>query len=262
MNSIKAKPLAKDLGIALEICANSYASALAAQNGGAYRVELCDNMAEGGTTPSYAHIKLCKERLRIPIWPIIRPRGGDFLYTDDEFELMKEDIKICKTLNCDGVVFGILTANGDVDQTRCATLIELAKPMQVAFHRAFDMSNNLEKALDDLIELGFVRVLTSGAAENALNGIKTITKLVKKANNKIEIMAGAGINPANIATIASQTGVKNLHSSARVNISSKMEFKNQQTKMSTSPVLNSTADEYQYEQTSAVLVKQMIDQLK
>eukprot|EP01136_Pigoraptor_vietnamica_P009400 Opistho-1_new@45869 len=247
----------------LEICANSYASALAAQNGGAHRVELCDNMAEGGTTPSYAQIKLCKERLNIAIWPIIRPRGGDFLYSDDEFDLMKEDIKICKTLNCDGVVLGILTANGEIDKQRCAELIKLAKPMPVAFHRAFDMSNDLERALDNLIELGFVRVLTSGAAESAFNGIKTIAQLVKRAKNTIEIMPGAGITPANIATIASQTGAKNLHSSARVNVNSKMEFQNKQTNMSSTLANESSvADEYQYQQTSATLVKQMIDQLK
>lgn len=254
MNSININSAVCDLR--LEICANSYPSALAAQNGGANRVELCENMAEGGTTSSYAQIKLCKERLTIAIWPIIRPRGGDFLYSDDEFELMKEDIKICKSLNCDGVVLGILLANGEIDKKRCAVLIELAKPMPVAFHRAFDMSNDLEKALEDLISLGVVRVLTSGAAESAFNGIKTIKKLVNQANNRIEIMAGAGINPSNIKEIAAKTGVKNFHSSARINIKSKMEYRNQTTKM------GSVADEYQYQQTSLQLVKEMADQLQ
>lgn len=239
----------------LEICANSYTSALAAQNGGAHRVELCENMAEGGTTPSYAQIKLCKERLNIQVWPIIRPRGGDFLYSDDEFDLMKEDIKICKILNCDGVVFGILLANGEIDAKRCRELIELAKPMPIAFHRAFDMSIDLEKALEELIELGFIRVLTSGRANNAFEGIETIAKLVKHANGRIEIMPGAGINPSNIASIATKTGSKNFHSSARINVKSKMEFRNQLTKM------GNIEDEYQYQQTSAELVKQMVDQL-
>lgn len=255
MNTIQDESPSRDLGVNLEICANSYASALAAQNGGAIRVELCENMAEGGTTPSYAQIKLCVEKLNIQVWPIIRPRGGDFLYSDDEFDLMKEDINICKTLNCDGVVLGILLANGEIDVKRCAELIKLAKPMPVAFHRAFDMSNNLEKALEDLIELGFVRVLTSGGSNSAFEGIEIIAKLVKRANGRIEIMPGAGINPLNIVAIATKTGAKNFHSSARIAIKSKMEFVNPQTKM------GSAEDEYQYQQTSAELVKQIVDQL-
>ncbi|RZL48991.1 MAG: copper homeostasis protein CutC [Pedobacter sp.] len=240
----------------LEICANSFSSALAAEKGGANRIELCENMAEGGTTPSFAQIKFCKERLNIEVWPIIRPRGGDFLYSDDEFELMKEDIKICKSLKCDGVVTGILLANGEIDKKRCAELIELAKPMPVSFHRAFDMSSDLEKALEDLIELGFVRVLTSGGFDNALNGIAIISKLVTQANGRIEIMPGAGINPDNIQEITSKTGAKNFHSSARVIIKSIMEYRNQTTKM------GSVEDEYQYQQTSADLVKQMVEKLK
>ncbi|RYF19488.1 MAG: copper homeostasis protein CutC, partial [Flavobacteriales bacterium] len=196
------------------------------------------------------------KRLNIQVWPIIRPRGGDFLYSNDEFELMKEDIKICKSLNCDGVVTGILLANGEIDKIRCAELIELAKPMPISFHRAFDMSNNLEKSLEDLIELGFVRVLTSGGAENALNGIETVSRLVKQANDRIEIMPGAGINPQNISEIASQTGAKNFHSSARVVVKSKMKYRNQTSKM------GSIEDEYQYQQTSAELVKQMVEKLK
>jgi len=242
-------------GWGLEICANSFASALAAEKGGANRVELCENMAEGGTTPSFAQIKMCKERLSIEVWPIIRPRGGDFLYSDDEFEMMKEDIKACKSLECDGIVTGILLANGDVDKIRCAELIALAKPMPVAFHRAFDMTNDLEKALEDLIELGFVRILTSGGADSAFNGIATLSKLVNQAKGRIEIMPGAGINPHNIKEIATKTGAKHFHSSARVKIKSKMEYRNPTTKM------GSIEDEYQYEQTSSELVKQMVESL-
>ncbi|MFD0941392.1 copper homeostasis protein CutC [Pedobacter boryungensis] len=235
----------------LEICANSYSSAVAAQNGGAIRVELCENMAEGGTTPSYGQIKLCKERLSIEIWPIIRPRGGDFLYNADEFELMKEDIKICKELNCNGVVMGILTPDGEIDKIRCKELIELAKPMPVSFHRAFDMSNDLEKALEDLIELGFVRVLTSGGFESAFTGMEFISKLVRQANGRIEVMPGAGIYPDNIKEIAAKTSAKVFHSSARVSLQSKMQFRNQSTKM------GSIEDEYQYQQTSEEIVKQL-----
>ncbi|MES2418806.1 MAG: copper homeostasis protein CutC [Bacteroidota bacterium] len=236
----------------LEVCANSLASALAAQEGGAVRVELCENMAEGGTTPSYAQIKLCKEKLNIEVWPIVRPRGGDFLYSEDEFELMKTDLQICKTLNCEGAVIGILTANGEIDQKRCAELIELAYPMPLAFHRAFDLCANMEKAIEDLIKLSFVRVLTSGGAENALQGAETIAKLVKQAKCRIEIMPGAGINPHNILEIKEKTAAKTFHASARIKINSKMQYRNQASKM------GSMEDEYQYEQTSAVLVKQIV----
>lgn len=255
MKTIQEKSSSGDLGVKLEICANSYTSALAAQNGGAFRVELCENMAEGGTTPSYAQIKLCIEKLNIQVWPIIRPRGGDFLYTDDEFEIMKEDIKVCKDLNCDGIVTGILCADGEIDKKRCTELIELAHPMPVAFHRAFDMSNNLEKALEDLIELGFVRVLTSGAAENAFNGIESLAKLVKKADSRIEIMPGAGINHQNILEIKEKTGAFVFHTSARVKVASQMKFRNSTTKM------GSIKDEYQFEQTSSELVKKMIEKI-
>ena len=239
----------------LEICANSYSSAIAAQNGGAIRVELCENMAEGGTTPSYAQIKLCVENLNIQVWPIIRPRGGDFLYSDEEFEIMKWDIKNCKTLNCNGVVLGILLTNGKIDKKRCAELIELAKPLPVAFHRAFDMSNDLEMALEDSIELGFVRILTSGSAENAFNGIEAIAKLVKQADGRIEIMTGAGINHQNILEIREKTGAFVFHSSARVKVASQMNYRNSLTKM------GNIKDEYQHEQTSTELVKKMVEKI-
>ncbi len=236
----------------LEVCANSFSSAVAAQNGGAIRVELCENMAEGGTTPSFGQIKLCVERLILEIWPIIRPRGGDFLYNDDEFDLMKEDIKICKALGCSGVVTGMLTSDGKIDKERCRDLIEVAYPMPVAFHRAFDMSRNLEEALEDLIELGIVRVLTSGGVESAFNGIKVIEKLINQADERIEVMPGAGINHQNILEIKEKTGAQTFHSSARVKIASAMLYKNETSKM------GSIEDEYEYDQTSVDLVRKMV----
>ncbi|MGM9475701.1 copper homeostasis protein CutC [Pedobacter sp. GSP4] len=248
MNSSGSNQLA-----GLEVCANSYASALAAQNGGAIRVELCDNLAEGGTTPSYAQIALAKKNLTIQIWPIIRPRGGDFLYTDIEFELMKEDIKICKSLNCDGIVTGILKDDGSIDTERCATLIELAKPMSVAFHRAFDMSNDMDKALEDLIALNIKRVLTSGAASSAILGAEKLADLVKKANGRISIMPGAGVNKANIQELIEKTGAKQFHASAKEFVASKMEYRNTGAKM------GSIEDEYQYELTSVEKVKALTE---
>jgi len=237
----------------LEVCANSYASALAAQNGGAQRVEFCDNLAEGGTTPSYAQIALAKKNLSIEVWPIIRPRGGDFLYSELEFELMKEDIKICKSLNCEGVVIGILKEDGTIDKERCAELIRLAQPLQVAFHRAFDMTNDMDQALEDLIALDIKRVLTSGGASSAPLGAERLAQLVKKANGRITIMPGAGINEQNIAELIKQTGATQFHASAKEFVSSKMKFRNTETKMGT------IDDEYRYELTSETKVKALVD---
>jgi copper homeostasis protein len=236
----------------LEICANSYTSALNAQKGGANRVELCDNMAEGGTTPSYGQIKTCVQQLTIEVWPIIRPRGGDFLYSDEEFEVMKADILICKELNCAGAVTGILLANGDIDTIRCAQLIKIANPMPLAFHRAFDMSNNLKKSLEDIIELGFIRILTSGGKHSAIQGVDFIKELVLLADDRIQIMPGAGINSKNITDLQQQSKAKTFHSSARKVTDSKMQYKNQTANM------GNIADEYQYELSDQLLIAEMV----
>jgi len=237
----------------MEVCANSVRSALAAQEGGAIRVELCDNLPEGGTTPSYAQIALAKKILSIKVYPIIRPRGGDFLYSDLEFNLMKEDIKICKSLNCDGVVIGILMADGSVDKERCAELIQAAKPMPVTFHRAFDMSNDLEKALEDIIELGCERILTSGGEASALKGADVLAKLVKQAKGRIIIMPGAGVSASNISYIIKVTGAKEFHASARHAVKSEMQFRNPRLSM------GSTADEFSYDLTNSEIVKNLIE---
>ena len=236
----------------LEVCANGYESALNAQIGGARRVEFCDNLAEGGTTPSYGQLASAKKNLSIEVWPIIRPRGGDFLYSDIEFNLMKEDIKTCKSLNCDGLVLGILNADGSIDKERCAELIELAKPLSVAFHRAFDMTNDMEKALEDLISLGIVRVLSSGGANTAIDGAGKLAKLVEQAKGRISIMPGAGINERNIAELIATTGATEFHASAKSFVTSKMAFRNTESKM------GSIEDEYQYELTSIDKVKALV----
>ncbi len=238
--------------INMEVCANSLGSALAAQEGGAIRVELCDNLAEGGTTPSYAQIALAKKLLKIQVYPIIRPRGGDFLYSDLEFELMKADIKICRELKCDGVVIGILKPDGSVDKKRCSELIALAGDMGVTFHRAFDMSNDLFKALEDVIELGCVRILSSGAESSALKGAAVLKKLISQARGRISIMPGAGINVYNIAELIKLTGATEFHASAKHSIASKMEFRNPRLNMGTE------ADEFSYDLTSSATVQQLI----
>lgn len=208
----------------LEICANSIRSAIAAQKGGAHRIELCDNMAEGGTTPSYGLISLCKNLLSIPVFPIIRPRGGDFLYSNDEFEVMKADVINCREMGCEGVALGILNADGSVDINRCAELIALAKPMEVTFHRAFDRCNDLEKCLEDIIALGCQRILTSGGEVNAYDGISLLKKLVCQSGNRIAIMAGSGINATNIREIAMATGIQQFHSTAKSSVPSAMQY--------------------------------------
>lgn len=237
----------------MEVCANSLESAIAAQEGGAIRVELCDNLAEGGTTPSYAQIAMAKKMLQIKVYPIIRPRGGDFLYTQLEFELMKEDIKICKSLKCDGVVIGILKADGSIDKERCKALVELASPMGVTFHRAFDMSNDFEKALEDIIEIGCERVLSSGGESSALKGAATLAKLIEQSAGRIIVMPGAGISKTNITELIKTTDAIEFHASARHTSSSEMQFKNQKLSM------GAAADEFSHDLTDSQLVKELID---
>jgi copper homeostasis protein len=239
--------------IKMEVCANSVSSALEAQRGGAIRVELCASLTEGGTTPSYAEIKLAKQMLSIEVYPIIRPRGGDFLYSELEFELMKEDVKICKELQCEGIVTGILTADGKIDKKRCAELIELAKPMKVAFHRAFDMTVNMEEALEDIISMGVIRILTSGGKAAALDGADKLAALIKQAGQRITIMPGASINTSNIKQLITRTGAQEFHGSARKNHNSKMLFRNSELSM------GNDTDEYSSSFTDAELVKKLLE---
>ena len=215
----------------LEICCYTVESAIKAQNAGADRIELCDNFSEGGTSPSYAAIHYCVNKLRIPTNVIIRPRGGDFLYSDIEFELIKKDVLECKNIGANGIVIGLLTANGDIDIDKTKAIMEIAKPMEVTFHRAFDMCNNHQKALSEIIDLGIDRILTSGAKNKAIDGINLITELINKANNRIIIMPGSGINENNLKQIMKQTNAKEFHSSAKVFINSKMKNFNSEISM-------------------------------
>lgn len=199
----------------LEVAANSVASALAAQAGGAARIELCAALELGGLTPSHAAIALARARLDIPIHVLIRPRPGDFVYDDLECETMLRDIEHCMALGCEGVVLGVLDADGNVDSARCGGLIAAATGMNVTFHRAFDCARDPERALEDVIALGFGRLLTSGQAADAGVGAPLIHKLVGRARERIVVMAGAGITPDNIAVVAAGTGVREFHASAK-----------------------------------------------
>jgi copper homeostasis protein len=208
----------------LEVAANSLASALAAQAGGADRVELCSGLELGGLTPSMAQIAQVRERLSIPVYVLIRPRAGDFLYNDDELETMQRDIESCLSLGCDGVVFGALDAEAQVDVARCKPLLAAAGGMGVTFHRAFDMTRDLRRALDDVVTLGAERVLTSGAAASAMVGAGTIAQLITQAAGRIVVMPGAGIGAANVAALAQATGAMEFHASAKISLPSAMQW--------------------------------------
>jgi copper homeostasis protein len=210
----------------LEVVVYTIDAALKAQEGGADRIELCDNPGEGGTTPSAGVIQQVKTLLNIPVFVMIRPRGGDFCYSDNEFESMKHDISFCKSLNIPGVVFGMLTSDGEIDKVRCAELIKLARPMQVTCHRAFDMTKDPYQSLEDCIALGFNRILTSGHELKAEMGIACIAQLVAQAKGRISIMPGSGVNEQNVAKIISTTKVKEVHFGAMKQVSSNMQYQN------------------------------------
>lgn len=244
-----------------EICANSVESCLAAQEGGADRVELCAGIPEGGTTPSYGEIKLARKLLtKTKLHVIIRPRGGDFLYTPLELERMEEDIRICRELGVDGVVFGCLTEEGDIDMEANRRLVEQARPMSVTFHRAFDRTAEPMKALEDIISLGCNRILTSGQQPKAIDGISLLAQLEKKLKEyplpPIQLLAGSGVNEENIRQIFDATGIHEYHFSARVNVVSKMKHYNHEVYMGTKG-----ADESNSLVTSAEKVRNTIKQL-
>ena len=215
----------------LEICVDNIESAIIAQNAGADRVELCNNLPEGGTTPGYGTIASVRNNLTIGIHVIIRPRGGDFVYSSREYDIMRRDIDVCGECNVDGIVLGILTPEGRVDVERTAKLIELAHPMTATYHRAFDLSNDPLKRLEEVIATKAGRLLTSGLKNKAVDGIELIRKLVEKAGNRIIIMPGSGINEKNIEKIASVTKAGEYHLTGRKVVESEMIFRREGVSM-------------------------------
>ena len=198
----------------LEIACFNPEDAITAQKAGADRIELCEDYSVGGITPNENAITYVRKNLQIDLFVMIRPRAGNFIYTDQEFEEMKEQIPLCKKLKCDGVVFGILDEKNKVNKRRCSELVELAKPMQCTFHRAFDETENLEQSLEDIIACGFTRVLTSGGKGSAVDNLNTLKKLIAIAGNKITIMPGGGVRSSNISEILDETNAKEIHSAA------------------------------------------------
>ena len=214
-----------------EICANSVASCKAAQDGGADRVELCAGIPEGGTTPSFGMIRNARENIGIGLNVIIRPRGGDFLYSEDEIQEMVYDIETARSAGADGLVFGCLCPDGTVDMKAMKTLMEAAGDTPVTFHRAFDHTSDPLQALEDIISLGCVRILTSGCRPTALEGVQLLAELVQKAGDRIIIMPGCGVNEKNIAEIAKLSGAREFHFSAREPVESGMQFRNPEVAM-------------------------------
>lgn len=208
----------------LEICADSVDSAVAAELGGALRVELCSALVEGGLTPSLGLIRAVRSKIGIGIHVMIRPRGGDFLYSDDEFAVMRDDIALAGQCAADGVVLGLLTADGDVDVEKTRELVELARPMEVTFHRAIDMARDIESAIEDVIRAGAHRILTSGGEQTAMLGRERIRELVRAADGRIRIMVGGGVRAENVQEIIQSTGACEFHSAVRRTIPSPVEY--------------------------------------
>jgi copper homeostasis protein len=212
--------------IIFEVCANSFQSAVAAELGGADRIELCTNLEIGGTTPSAGMISLILKKLHLPVYVIIRPRSFDFVYDLFEFAMMKEDIKLAKQCGAAGVVLGILKPHGEIDVKRTSELVKMARPIQVTFHRAFDRACDPLNALEDVIKTGADRVLTSGQATSAFEGKELLKKLVEKAAGRITIIAGAGIHSKNVSEIIDYTGVTEVHASCSRQTKSLMKYNN------------------------------------
>lgn len=208
----------------LEIAVFNSRSAIAAKNAGADRIELCENPYDGGTTPSYGTLQQVKELVEIPVFPIIRPRGGDFLYSAEEYAVMLKEIALCKQLSYAGVVLGLLLPDGRIDKERTARLVEAAYPMEVTFHRAFDRCAAPLQSLEDVISCGCQRILTSGQVPNAWDGRDLIRSLVEQADDRIIIMPGSGVRSSNCKALAGYTGATELHSSARMQQPSAMQF--------------------------------------
>ena len=211
-------------GFTLEVCANSVQSAINAQIAGAKRIELCENLFIGGTTPSYGCIKTTRERVDIAINILIRPRIGDFIYSDIEFEQIKNDILVAKQLGVNGIVCGILLPNGEVDTERTAELVELSKPLTFTFHRAFDFTPDPYKALEDIIKTGATHILTSGQKNKAADSVDLLRELVKKAANRVAILPGSWINANTIKRIVN-TGANEFHMSGVKDVESKMIYR-------------------------------------
>jgi copper homeostasis protein len=213
-----------DTKYSIEIATTDYRSTQAAVAGGADRIELCSALSEGGLTPSFGLIEQSRKDFGVALFPIIRPRSGDFLYTDEEYAIIKKDALLCKKMGCDGVVIGFLNEDGSIDKKRVAQIVELVYPLEVTFHRAFDRCKDPFVALEELINLGCQRILTSGQQPTALQGAELIRQLIEAANNRVVIMPGSGVRIDNIHELAKKTGAVEFHTSLKTKGRSAMQF--------------------------------------
>ncbi|MEM7353999.1 MAG: copper homeostasis protein CutC [Acidobacteriota bacterium] len=241
--------------VLVEVCLDSADSALAAQHGGADRVELCDNLIEGGTTPSAGMIAATRGAIEIGLQVMIRPRGGDFCYSALELEAMLRDVAVAQDLGADGVVFGALRSDGAIDDELCSRLIEAARPLSVTFHRAFDMARDPFAALESLIELGVDRLLTSGQEATVLEGTALIAELRETARQRLVVMPGCGITPRNLSRILAETGTEEIHVVGTDWVESPMRYRNSNCFMGT----ELRAPEYQRSVTSVERVREMVE---
>lgn len=242
----------------LEICCFTVESALKAETFGADRIELCDNYPEGGTTPSSGAVRLAVNTLEIPVNVIVRPRGGDFLYSSVEYEIIKEDIANIKNSGANGVVIGFLKSNGEIDIEKTKEIVQLAQPMEITFHRAFDMCRDPLKALEQLKGTGIKRILTSGAQNSVMEGIELLTKLVEKAGEKISIMPGCGVNEQTLGKLLNRTKAHEFHSASKTFENSEMEYTNPNVSMGGF----GEVDEYQNVSVDGRKIKAMVQILK
>ena len=213
-------------GLTFEVCVDSVESAVAAERGGAGRIELCSDLINGGLTPSYGMLRTVRAAVNIELMAMVRPRGGDFCYSDAEFLVMQEDLAAAKDAGADGVVFGLLSPDGTVDTARTKHLLELARPLPVTFHRAFDMTRDPFAALEQLAALRVARLLTSGQEPTALEGVDLIAELVRRAGRRLVVMPGGGITERNVGRIVSATGVTEVHFGCAVPAEGRMVFRN------------------------------------
>lgn len=251
----RAQPLHPARNKEMEVCVDSVESAVNAANGGASRLELCCALSEGGLTPTLGLLRVVKQEVEIPVYVMIRPRGSDFSYSEQEFEVMKEDVVILKEGKADGFVFGILTRDGEVDARRCSQLMELASPQPVTFHRAFDMTRDPIRALETIIGLKMDRILTSGQESTALEGLPLIKELVERARGRIAVMAGAGITERNLERILKGSGCREFHCSARTTIDSVMQYRNSHVSMGSS---SGASSEYSTKVADTYTIQRMI----
>ena len=215
--------------VLVEASVDAIDAAMEAEWGGADRIELCGELLQGGVTPSHGLIEAVWDQLSIPLFVLIRPRTGDFLYTADELDVMERDIRIARSLHVDGIVAGALTTDGDVDVAAMRCILDAARPMEVTFHRAFDFTRDQDAALEQLLELEVDRVLTSGGAPTALQGAENLARLNLRAGSELTVMAGGAITSANVAEVIRRSGVREVHLRAAERVPSQMKHRRRDT---------------------------------